>query len=95
LKHEHGHGHLHPRRKEVINRLSRAIGQLEGVKRMVEDDADCSDVLIQLSAVRSALNNTGRIILDDHMQHCLFHAFAENDLAELERLSDAISKFLK
>jgi DNA-binding FrmR family transcriptional regulator len=62
---------------------------------MVEDDADCSDVLIQLSAVRSALNNTGRIILDDHMQHCLRRALAENNLAELEKLSDAIAKFLK
>jgi DNA-binding FrmR family transcriptional regulator len=87
--------HLHPRRKEVLNRLARLIGHLKGVKRMVEDDADCNDVLIQLSAVRSALNSTGRIILDDHIQHCLWHAFAENDLMELEKLSDAIAKFLK
>ncbi|MDR1321384.1 MAG: metal-sensing transcriptional repressor [Gracilibacteraceae bacterium] len=93
--HSHGDDHLHPRRKEVLNRLSRIIGHLEGVKRMVEDDVDCSDVLIQLSAVRSALNSTGRVVLDDHIRHCLWRAYAQNNLAELQKLSDAIAKFLK
>ena len=64
--HTHGQpGHVHSReeKKAVMNRLSKAIGHLEAVKRMVDQDADCSDVLIQLAAVRSAINNTGKVVL--------------------------------
>ena len=67
----HSHGHVHENQKAVINRLSRAIGHLEKVKRMVEEGYDCSEVLVQLAAVRSALDNTGKVILKDHMRHCM------------------------
>lgn len=60
--------------KQVLNRLSRAIGHLEAVKKMVEEGQDCSQVLIQLAAVKSALNNTGKIILKDHINHCIVEA---------------------
>lgn len=89
------HSHNHPHKKNVINRLSRMIGHMEGIKRMVEDDVDCSEILIQLSAVRSAINSTGKIILSDHINHCLLHAYEENDTEVLARLNDAIDKFLK
>ena len=58
--HAHGHGHVHSHAhtKAVLNRLSRAIGHLESIRRMVEDGRDCTEVLIQLSAVKSAINNT-------------------------------------
>lgn len=69
--HEHGHAHTHTQTKAVVNRLARAIGHLESVKRMVEDGRDCSEVLVQLAAVRSALNNTAKIILKDHIEHCI------------------------
>ena len=58
IAHHHGHGHVHENQRAVINRLARAIGHLEKVKRMVEEGYDCSEVLIQLAAVRSALDNT-------------------------------------
>ena len=61
--HGHGHTHTHTQTKAVINRLARAIGHLESVKRMVEDGRDCAEVLIQLAAVRSALNNTAKMAL--------------------------------
>ena len=67
--HGEGHGHVHENTKAVLNRLARAIGHLESVKKMVEDGRDCSEVLIQLSAVRSAINNIGKVILEDHIQH--------------------------
>ncbi len=51
--------HHHENTTAVINRLSRAIGHLEAVKRMVEEGRDCSEVLVQLAAVKSAINNTG------------------------------------
>ena len=92
---EHGHGHTHTQTKAVINRLSRAIGHLESVKRMVENGRDCTEVLIQLAAVRSALNSTGRTILKDHMQHCIVDAIENNDQATIDELNRAIDQFMK
>ena len=93
--HAHGHAHVHQNTKAVINRLARAIGHLEKVKNMVEQGYDCSEVLIQLSAVRSALNNTGKIILKDHLEHCLVDAVQNGDMDSIEELSKAIDQFMK
>ena len=89
----HGHHHSHTQTKAVINRLSRAIGHLESVKRMVEDERDCAEVLIQLAAVRAALNNTAKIILKDHIEHCLSDVESGDDDA-LRHLNEAIDKFI-
>lgn len=91
--HIHHHSDLH--KKEVSNRLARAIGHLQKVKQMVEDDEDCSDVLIQLAAVKSAINNTGKVILKDHMEHCIVHAVEDGDLQAIDELNAAIDKFMK
>ena len=91
----HDHGHVHESQKAVVNRLARAIGHLEKVKRMVEQGEDCSEVLIQLAAVRSALNSTGKVILQDHMRHCMVDAIAAGDQAAVEELCQAIDKFVK
>ena len=91
----HTHSHVHENQQAVINRLARAIGHLQKVKRMVEEGYDCSEVLIQLSAVRSALNNTGKIILEDHMRHCIVDAVEEGDRQAIDELCEAIEKFVK
>ncbi len=91
----HGHTHTHTQTKAVLNRLSRAIGHLNAVKRMVEQGRDCSDVLVQLSAVNSALTNVSKIILKDHIEHCLVEAVKENDQESIEKLKQAIDKFVK
>ena len=93
--HGHGHGHVHTNTKAVLNRLSRAIGHLESIKRMVEDGRDCSEVLIQLSAVKSAINNTGKVILKDHIEHCMVDAVESGDHKAIEELTDAIDRFMK
>ena len=93
--HFHSHGHVHENQKAVINRLSRAIGHLEKVKRMVEEGHDCSEVLVQLAAVRSALDNTGKVILQDHLRHCMVDAVAAGDQDAIEDLCEAINKFMK
>ena len=97
--HAHGHGHTHTHTHEntkaVLNRLSRAIGHLESIRRMVEDGRDCSEVLIQLSAVKSAINNTGKVILQDHIQHCLVDAIESGDMETIEELNKAIDRFIK
>lgn len=107
-EHEHGHsdedvhegscnahGHHHTNTKAVVNRLSRAIGHLEAVKKMVEEGRDCSEVLIQLAAVRSAINNTGKVILEDHIEHCIVEAVENGDSEAIEKLNKAINQFVK
>ena len=86
--HDHSHGHHHDpkQRQAVIHRIARATGHLNAVKKMVEDDRDCSEVLIQLAAVQSALNSVSRIILKDHIEHCIVDAVEENDSEAIDRL---------
>jgi len=96
--HAHGgyaHTHSPEHDKKVMNRLSRAIGHLEKVKDMVERGEDCSDVLIQLAAVRSALTATGKVILKEHISHCIVHAVESGDDREVEELNEAIAQFIK
>lgn len=89
------HKHSHQNTKAVLNRLSRASGHLESVKRMIEEERDCSEVLIQLSAVIAALNNTGKVILKDHLDHCIIDAVESGDKTAIENLNKAIDSFIK
>ena len=91
----HGHTHTHTQTKAVLNRLSRAIGHLSEVKRMGEQNRDCSDVLIQLSDVNSAIKNVSKIILQDDIAHCFVEAVKENDQEAIDKLKEAIDKFVK
>lgn len=90
---EHAHGHSHTQTKAVINRLSRAIGHLESVKRMVESGRDCTEVLVQLAAVRSALSSTAKVILKDHLEHCIAESGSDGS-EQLAALNEAIDKFM-
>lgn len=94
-EHTHGHIHSHTHTKAVLNRLSRAIGHMESIKRMVENGRDCSEVLIQLSAVKAAINNTGKIILQDHIEHCIVDAVEHGDKEAIKELEKAIDRFMK
>ena len=87
-EHAHGHTHSHTQTRAVVNRLARAIGHLE-------QGRDCSEVLVQLAAVRSAINNTGKVILKDHLEHCVVDAVKCQDLAAIEELNRAIEQFVK
>ncbi len=91
----HPHGHVHENQKAVVNRLARAIGHLGKVKRMVEEGYDCSEVLMQLAAVRAALDNTSKVILRDHMQHCIVDAVVAGDKQAIDDLCHAIDKLMK
>jgi len=89
------HPHQHEHTEAVLNRLSRAIGHLESVRKMVEEGRDCSDVLIQIAAVKSAVNNIGKIILKDHIKSCVVDATVTGDDTVLEDLNVAIDQFMK
>ncbi len=70
----HNHEHTHTKTKAVLNRIARAIGHLNAVRNMIEQQRDCSEVLIQLAAVQSAIKKTSEIILKDHLEHCIVDA---------------------
>lgn len=93
--HGHFHGHTHTNTKAVKNRLARVIGHLHSVERMIDQERDCAEVLIQLAAVRGALNNICTIILRDHMDHCILDAVRENDMEAIEELNKAIDMLMK
>ena len=94
--HSHGaHPHVHENTKAVLNRMARIIGHMESVKRMVEDGRDCSEVLVQIAAVKSAINNVGKVILQDHIRHCPVDAVERDDAQSIDDLCAAIEKFMK
>ena len=86
---------LHTETKNIINRISRATGHLNSIKQMVEEGRDCSEVLIQLSAVKGAINNIGKIVLKDHLEHCILQALKDGDSKTIEDFEKAIEKFLR
>ena len=96
-EHHHSHSHTHDPKeiKKIINRISRSIGHLESIKRMLEDGRDCSEVLIQIAAVRAEINNAGKVLLKEHMEHCIVEAMEENDAEAMEKLNAAIDQFMK
>lgn len=93
---EHSHSHTHDPKeiKAIVNRLAKATGHLDSVKRMVEDGKDCAEVLIQLAAVKAAINNTGKLILKQHISHCIVDAVETGDEKAVTDLNKAIDQFL-
>lgn len=88
-------GSAHKHRKKVIDRLSRIEGHIRGIKKMVEEDRNCPDLLHQLGAVKAALNKTGELILEDHIESCLVDAIKDGSTEEyVKELKEAISKLL-
>lgn len=84
----------HEHTRASLNRMSRAIGHMNAIKKMLEDGRDCSDILIQLSAVRSEITNLSKVILKDHLDHCIVDAVRKNDEETIESLKGAIDRLL-
>ena len=95
LQEAHAHAHKHPNKKKVVNRLARIEGHVRSIKTMVDNDRDCSEVLIQIAAVRKALDNTAKVILKDHLEHCILHAIEKGEGSKsLEDFEAAIDQYL-
>jgi DNA-binding FrmR family transcriptional regulator len=86
----------HRHTKAVADQLARAAGHVTSIKRMVEEGRDCPDVLLQLAAVRAALERAARLVLEDHVESCLRGA-ANNGTAddEWKRLKTALDSFIR
>jgi len=83
-------------RRAVQARLSRIEGQVRGIRRMIDEDRYCIDVLTQVNAVKAALDKVALLLLDDHVEHCVADAVREGRGEEkLRELTAAIGRFLE
>lgn len=81
--------------KSLINRLSRIEGQVRGIKNMVENDAYCPDILIQVSAVNAALNAFNRELLSSHIKECVFDDIKNGKDETVDELIETLKKLMK
>ena len=81
--------------RKLINRLSRIEGQIRGIKRMVEEDAYCTDVLIQAAAVNAALNSFNKELLSEHIRTCVADDIREGRDDTVEELVETLRKLMK
>ncbi len=89
------HEHFHEHHQQVLNRLARIEWHVRAIKRMVEEDTPCPDVLTQIAAIRAALNSVGRVILEDHLQSCMVAAVEQDDYKHaLRDLKNSLDKFI-
>lgn len=86
-------------KEAIIKRLNRIEGQVKGIQKMVEDERYCVDILVQISAIRSAINRVGNIILENHIKGCVSTSIKEGETQESEELiselMETINKFTK
>ncbi len=93
--HHHSHVHDEASLRQITNRLSRIEGHIRGVKTMVNEGRSCPDVLIQLAAVRGAIDRVARLVLDEHLSECIARAASQGDIdLEIEELKGALDRFL-
>ncbi|WP_264738031.1 metal-sensing transcriptional repressor [Cytobacillus firmus] len=90
MNHDH-----HKQRKNVVNRLAKIEGHVRSVKEMASNGRDCGDLLIQIAAIRSALDSCGKVILKDHLEGCVVEAVKEGDDTVIEKLNEAIDKYIR
>ena len=76
---------------EVLDRLNTVEGHIRGIKRMVEEDVYCIDIIHQIQAVQSALNKVNLMILDNHLNSCVITAIRGEDMQERERVLKEIT----
>ena len=82
--------------KSIESRLARIEGQIKGIKQMAADGRGCEDIIVQLSAVNSAITNVARLILEHHIEHCVVDGIKNSDEANtIENLKTAVSAFSK
>ncbi len=81
--------------KDLMNRLSRIEGQIRGIRRMVEEDAYCIDILNQVSAANSALNSFSKVILSEHIRSCVAEDVREGSSDKLDELIRTLPKLMK
>lgn len=79
----------------MLNRLSRIEGQVRGIKKMVENDGYCPDILVQVMAVKAAIDSFNRALLADHVKTCMINDIKEGKEGTVDELIDVLKKMMK
>lgn len=82
-------------KSRLLSRLARVEGQIRGVARMIEDDRYCVDILTQISAINSSMQNIGLLLLQDHIRGCVVSAEGDELEDRLDELNKAIARFTR
>ena len=81
--------------KDLMNRLKRIEGQVRGVQRMLEDDAYCPDIMVQVSAINSALNSFNKVLLSEHLRTCVVDDIRAGREDTIDELADTLKKVMR
>lgn len=81
--------------KDLIHRLNRIEGQIRGIKGMVEKDAYCTDILVQVAAVNAALNSFNKVLLSNHIKTCVINDIKEGKEETVDELLVTLQKLMK
>ena len=81
--------------KDLINRLSRIEGQVRGIRKMVESDCYCPDILVQVSAVNAALNSFNKVLLANHIRTCVANDIREGNDETIDELVTVLQKLMR
>lgn len=87
--------HSEKLKKELISRLNRIEGQLRGVRRMIENDTYCDDVLNVIASIQAALHGTALLLLENHMKSCVTEQIQDGDLKVIEELMKTLRRMYK
>ncbi len=81
--------------KSLMNRLCRIEGQIKGIKKMLENDAYCPDILVQVSAVNAALNSFNKVLLANHLKSCVIEDIRKGNDQVIDELVETLQKLMK
>jgi CsoR family transcriptional regulator, copper-sensing transcriptional repressor len=81
-------------RQNVINRLNRIEGQVKGIRKMIEEEQNCSEILMQIAAVKAAVNNVGTLVFQTHFRHCLETAVAQGEVDFVDEVMKMLGKYI-
>ena len=82
-------------KKDLMNRLKRIEGQVRGIERMLEEDAYCPEIMVQVSAVNNALNSFNKVLLSEHIRTCVVEDIKAGHDAVIDELTETLQKVMK
>lgn len=83
-------------KEEILNRMKKIEGQAKGIQKMIEEDKCCGDIMVQISAIRSAINKVGGLIMDRYIKECLKESLKDkNSDKSIEEIIETIVRYVK
>ncbi len=94
-EHTRNSHHSNKIKSHLVTRLNKIEGQIRGVKGLIEKDTYCDDVLNQISAIQSALNGVGKVLLEAHVKSCIVERIKADDLEVVDELMTTVKKLIR